>query len=106
PDSGLGVDIPGVVAVGAITNTTGNAFHLATTSSSIASVDLGGGMVTAGAVSATASMKFKAGAFLPSGDSSLASLVVNGTAMSANQPPNTTVAIPGVGTLIINEQIQ
>ncbi len=105
-NTGVGVDVLGAVSTGAIDNTAGSSFHQSTATSKVATVDIGGGTITADSVTATATEQFASGTFTGSGDSSIASLMVNGTPVAVNQPPNTQVALPGIGTLTINEQIQ
>jgi hypothetical protein len=100
-----GVDLAGMVVVGAVTDTTSSSFHTATSTSDIGSVDLAAGTVHADAVTSSAAVQFKGGGFTETGDSNILNLVVNGTPVAANQPPNTQIAIPELGTLTINEQV-
>jgi hypothetical protein len=100
------VDVAGMLDVGAVTDTTSSARNSATTTSEIGAVNLAAGTVTADAVTSSANVTFKSGGFTETGDSNIVNLVVNGTPVAANQPPNTQIAIPELGTLTINEQIQ
>lgn len=74
----------------------------------VASVDLLDGTVTADAVTAKATATFDgddgAGTTSSAG-SGLLNAVVNGTPLPATVPDNTTIAVPGVGTLVLNEVI-
>ena len=77
----------------------------AVSSATLGAVNLLSGLITADGVVAVASSWIGSDATGSDGEgSSLANLVVNG--MSVDDPgPNTTLALPGVGYVILNEQI-
>lgn len=66
------------------------------------------GLITADVVTATSSVSRDSGADEPTRDGSvtLVGLKVGGLPIGINPPPNTKVAIPGVGTLTLNQQIE
>ncbi|HVE95132.1 MAG TPA: choice-of-anchor P family protein [Acidimicrobiales bacterium] len=83
-------------------------FSAASSRGGVASVDLLDGTITADAVMAKARATFDgddgAGTTSSAG-SGLVNAVVNGTPIPATVPDNTTIAVPGVGTLVLNEVI-
>ena len=93
-----------VLATGAVTS------HLATTadsssaSSTIASVNIGDGLITATSITARSVTTAASPGYTTSGSSSLVDLVIAGTPITVSASPNTKIAIPGVGTVTLNEQ--
>jgi len=78
----------------------------AVSSSTLESVNLLNGLITADAVMAFASSAIKNGVATSNTEGSqLANLVVNGMSVPTDVAPNTQVALPGVGFVTLNEQI-
>jgi hypothetical protein len=111
-NSTVGVAIPGVLSSGTVSNTSegtvSNQDGSAQTTSSVESLNLGGGMVTADAIHASARASDTNGGkpTFSSTGSSFLNLVVNGQAESSPVPPNTMIPIPNVGTLWLDRIIQ
>lgn len=79
----------------------------ATASSTVQSASVLGGLVSAAAVKSvsTASRNSSTGAFgVSAAGSSFVSLTVNGHPFSGTPAPNTKIALPGVGYVILNQQ--
>lgn len=107
------VGVPGIFTTGAITNTAANV-STATQSSATSSsrVDgltlallglLGISATTIQTVSTSTSNRVTAGT--SAAGTVFANLLVNGTPIAANPAPNTRIDLPGIGFVIINEQI-
>jgi len=74
--------------------------------STLESVNLLNGLITADAVLAFASSAVENGTASSNAEGSqLANLVVNGVAMPTDVAPNTRMDLPGVGYVVLNEQI-
>ena len=106
-NQGVGVNVSGAITTGAINNSVSSATppKHTTSTSSIADLDLGGGVITAQALTATSTTQRANNVTSSSGDSTFVNLMVNGTPFAADQPPNTKVALPGLGSVTFNEQI-
>lgn len=79
-------------------------------SASVAQVDLNAGFITADAVTAKASATFNSATGAESGSTSSAgsgfvNLIVGGNPVSDSVPANTEIAVPGVGTVTLREEI-
>src|SRR5213593_2996186 len=121
PDGGLAsdnapsVNVPGLagaenafaIATGAgDLGPSGTPLVSAVSSSTLESVNLLNGLITADAVLAFASRAIKNGVATSNTEGSqLANLVVNGMSVPTDVAPNTQVALPGVGFVTLNEQI-
>ena len=74
--------------------------------STLENVSLLSGLITADGVTALASSALSDGAASSNAEGSLLdNLVVNGTSISSDVAPNTRVDLPGVGYVVLNEQI-
>jgi len=121
PDGGLAsdnapsVNVPGLagaenafaIATGAgDLGPTGTPLVSAVSNSTLESVNLLNGLITADAVLAFASSAVENGTASSNAEGSqLANLVVNGVAMPTDVAPNTRISLPGVGYVVLNEQI-
>lgn len=72
---------------------------------SVQNVQLLGNLITATAVTAVANSREMATAATSSNGTSFVGLVVNGTAISGTLPPNTRIDLPGLGYVVLNQQI-
>jgi len=105
------VAVPNTLTAGGLASiTTGQvdvALASATTTAEAADVSVLGGVITAQSVLAVAtSYANGTAATSESSGSTLVGLVVNGTSYGDVAPaPNTQIALPGVGMLVLNEQI-
>ena len=78
----------------------------ARTTSTVESVNLLGGLIKAGTISAVAQDTYENGVRVRStAGSGFAGLKVGGVSIAINTPPNTTLPLVGLGQVIINEQI-
>src|SRR3989449_10947618 len=111
-DAADGMSVPGTLTTAALTGTTSGAIGDAAAAQSVATVfnvNLLNGLITASSLTATVSSTSD-GAQATSNalGSTLADLVVNGvqlTAGDATIAPNTRITLPGVGYVVLNEQI-
>jgi hypothetical protein len=107
-----GVSVPGTISTDALTGTTSGSIGDAAAAQSVATVfnvNLLNGLITASSLTATVSSTSN-GAQATSNalGSTLADLVVNGvqlTSGDASIAPNTRVTLPGVGYVVLNEQL-
>jgi hypothetical protein len=105
-----GVNFAPVATVGGVqdtadgVNTTNLGF--AHTNSKIASVNLLGGLIKVGAITADAHASAPTGGSTSVGGSSqLVNLVINGKAITISGSPNQVITVPGVVTVTINQQL-
>jgi len=101
--------VPGVVAaqvLRASTSGTGTPYPSAngavTGRASVAEVSILGGLITASAVTGNCRADVNGG----TGSSSLVSVVVAGRPIAVGVPPNTGIALPGVGRVVLNEVVK
>jgi|SRR6266850_328526 len=107
-----GVSVPGTITTDALTGTTSGSIGDAAAAQSVATVfnvNLLSGLITASSLTATVSSTSN-GAQATSNalGSTVADLVVNGvqlTSGDATIAPNTRVTLPGVGYVVLNEQL-
>lgn len=104
------VSIPGVLQTGAIDTSvaTGPAGGPASTktTATISNVRALGGLVNAGAVNAVSTTSFDSTGYHPSAaGSGFVGLAIGGVPVLIAPAPNTTIALPGVGKVVLNEQI-
>jgi len=107
-----GVSVPGTISTDALTGTTSGSIGDAAAAQSVATVfnvNLLNGLITASSLTATVSSTSN-GAQATSNalGSTVADLVVNGvqlTSGDASIAPNTRVTLPGVGYVVLNEQL-
>lgn len=102
------VNVPNVGSTGTITDTaSGNITASGATSdgsSTVQAVNLLNGLITADVINSTAHASFN-GSFSSSGTTTLTSLHIAGVPIVVSPAPNTRINIPGVGFVILNEQI-
>lgn len=107
-----GVNVPGTITTETLTGTTSGSIGDVAAAQSVATVfnvNLLGGLITASSLTATVSSTSN-GAQATSNalGSTLADLVVNGvrlTSGDASVAPNTRITLPGVGYVVLNEQL-
>lgn len=104
-----GVDVPNVVttgtaSTGASTDDTGTSVESKLTAE-VSDANLLSGLITASDVKAVSTTSYDAtGLHARGGGSHFTRLVVNGQSVSDNPAPNTTIVLPGVGRVVLNEQ--
>jgi len=104
------VNVPNVVTTGAINTTadsiaTGSSVE-STTSADVHDASLLSGLITASEVKAVSTTSHDATGFhVSAAGSSFVNLVVNGVPITVTPAPNTTITLPGVGMVVLNEQI-
>ena len=111
-DAADGLSVPGTLTTDALTGTTSGGINDAAAAQSVATVfnvNLLNGLITASSLTATVSSTSD-GAQATSNalGSTLADLVVNGVPLTSGDgtiAPNTRVALPGVGYVVLNEQL-
>ena len=107
----LGVSVPGTVRSDTLRVTTSGAIGASTasaqSSATVEAVDVAGGRVTAKLVVAMASSTANGATATSTAEgSTLVGLTVNGLPLGdVSPPPNTTIDVPGVGSVILNQQI-
>lgn len=104
------VDVPPLLSLGAI-HDTGDATRAGGTGSStftsnVSDAALLDGLITATAVTSVAQASHDAGGYAVSADGTrFADLVIAGNPVPVEVPPNTSISLPGLGTVVLNEQI-
>jgi hypothetical protein len=107
----LSVSVPGTVRSDTLRVTTSGAIGAGTasaqSSATVEAVDIAGGLVTAKLVVAMASSTANGATATSNAEgSTLIGLTVNGLSLGdVSPPPNTTIDVPGVGRVILNEQL-
>jgi hypothetical protein len=103
----LSVNLPGLT-VGAVADSDSsapvNGRPATSASSSVATVQLAGGLVAANAITAAAQTVWTGGTFSSTGGTSLVGLNVGGRAITVDPKPNTNISLPGLGQVILNRQ--
>jgi hypothetical protein len=83
----------------------GNA-QVARTTASVANLSMLGGLITAPSIQAVAQDSIKGSKETSSTDGSgFSGLTIAGVAVPVDAPPNTSLPLPGIGTVVVNEQI-
>jgi hypothetical protein len=106
------VSVPALDTNTGVIHTVGDAFQTPTklvvqTEADVHDVSLLGGLVTATEVHAVSQTTFNGTKFQTSANgSAFAALSVGGQSVQANVPPNTHIALAGVGQVVLNEQIK
>jgi hypothetical protein len=105
------VSVPGVLTTGAVDSTadtlaiTGGVES--TTSSDVHDVNVIAGVITADEVTAVSATSHDGTGFhVTDAGSGIVNLAINGVPVTAAPPPNTTIPLPGVGSVVLNEQVQ
>lgn len=101
--------VPGFGSVGAVTTRAESRHPAAGTIESLSrsqvnGTSLLGGAITASAITSTATATHAARGFSTAGDTTIAGLRIDGHSVSASPKPNQRYSLPGVGTLVLNEQ--
>ena len=105
----VGQTLPGLLSVAAITTSASGGMQGATsvakTSASVANISLLGGLVTASGIVAVAEESRTGKISTPSTEgSTFGSLSIAGVPFATNVAPNTTIGLPGLGYIVLNEQ--
>jgi hypothetical protein len=104
------VEVPKVLTASAVTSTTTATVSATsadvTTTNEVAGVNLFDGLITADVIKVTAHSKKVDGTFTRDMRLEFVNLKVNGNSIPADVGPNTTIEVPGLGKVVINEQIQ
>jgi hypothetical protein len=109
-DSVASVSVPSLNSSTGVIHTEGDASQpsgrvVVRTKADIHDVSLLAGLITADEVKAVSRTTFNGFGFQTSADgSAFVALVVNGTSIGGNVPPNTHIALPGLGEVVLNEQ--
>jgi hypothetical protein len=103
------VDVPPLLSLGAI-HDTGDASKRngksSTFSSTVGDANLLDGLITATTLTSVAQASHKGGTYAVSSQGTeFADLVVDGTPVSAEVPPNTSMPLEGLGKVVLNEQV-
>src|SRR5437870_3931998 len=111
-DAAHGMSVPGTLTTEALTGTTSGAIGDAAAAQSVATVfnvNLLNGLITASSLTAAVSSTSNGAQATSNGlGSTLADLVVNGVQVTfgdATVAPNTRITLPGVGYVVLNEQL-
>ncbi len=103
------VNVPPLLSLGAIHDTgdaSNSSGEMSTFSSTVADASLLDGLITATAVTSVAQASHEGGTYGVSSDGTqFADLVVAGTPVPAEVPPNTSIPLSGFGTVVLNEQV-
>ncbi len=109
-NSTASVLVPGVAVVGAVRSTTQAVsqpgFGEVTNTNETAGVNLLGGLITADAIKVTAHSTRNAKGFKADQSLTLVNLVIAGQSIPINVSPDTTIEIPGIAKVTINEQVK
>ena len=100
-------NLSGLGQTGAITSratTTGGTTVASRAYEDVAGVNLLGGLVSVGAIHPASVTSHNALGFHTSAAATFAALKVNGVPITATPPPNTVLALPGFGSVTLNEQ--
>jgi hypothetical protein len=103
------VSVPGLIKVGAISSSQvaspfGSDGLQVTSKAKIAGVNLLNGAIKIKAVETVNIARATPAGFTREGNSTLASLIINGEAYPLSAEPNTKIEIPGLAEVVINEQ--
>jgi hypothetical protein len=96
-----------IVVTGAINSSASSAENSATASSEVNGLDLLAGLITADEIMAVSTTTNTNGVLQSSASgSNLTNLIVAGNVFTSVPAPNTTISLPGFGSVVLNEQIQ
>jgi hypothetical protein len=102
------VTLPDVGTIGAVKTRTSSlldgTFPESYTTSKTEATTLLDGAIHADVISATARLEFDGHNYLPAGHTTFVGLTINGQRISAQPAPDTVIAIPGVGRVVLNHQ--
>jgi hypothetical protein len=108
--SAAGANVPPIFNLGAIHDTadatSSGGVDTATTQSRVADVGMLGGLITADTVTSRATVTHDSNGFDVSAHGTrFANLKVAGVPIPITVPPNTKIALPGIGSVTLNEQV-
>jgi hypothetical protein len=96
---------PGVINTGAINSVASSTLDSSMGSSDVVNLSILGGLITASEIKAVSTSSVSGGVFSFSSEGSIFSgLKVLGLPVSVNIAPNTKIALPGIGSVTLNEQ--
>ena len=100
--------IPDVGTIGAVSTSVGSTVHgtnpESVANSQTSATDLFGGLVHADAIKATSQIQFTGTGSPAAGNTTLVNATVAGVAIAYHPSRNQTIALPGVGTIVLNHQ--
>jgi hypothetical protein len=110
-DSVASASIPLLESSTGVINTQGDAFQTSTrvvvqTEADVHDASLLGGLIKAAEVRAASRTTFNGSFQTSAAGSSFVSLVINGFPINVNVPPNSRIELPGIGDVVLNEQIK
>ena len=109
-NSTLRVNVPGVVAARVISSTTNATtragFGEVTNTNETAGLDLFDGLITADVIKVSAHSKRVGGVLTRDAHSDLINLKIAGASIPVGVPANTAIDVAGIGTVVINQQVQ
>jgi hypothetical protein len=104
----VSVNLAPVGTTGTITDTAAGSVtksgNTSVATSTVQTVSLLSGLISAEAVGSTSSSTFASGTYSPQGSTDLVGLEIGGQSIGASPPANTTLALPGVGSVTLNQQ--
>jgi hypothetical protein len=110
-DTTASVNVPNVLSTGTISTLAASKATLtgvaATSSATTQNVNLLNGLITANTIKSVSTTSFRnlTGSFSVSGaGSDLVGLTINGHTITATPAPNTTISLPGIGYVVLNQQ--
>ena len=104
----LGIASVGSIGAGhqTVNGTMASGGNTSTVTATIGAINLLNGLVTADAVTAKAhATAGPSGTTTDAAGTTIANLKVNGKPIAASVPPNTAIALPGLGQVVLNEQV-
>ena len=105
----VNLSVPGLLSIGAISNTalgSEGKTSVAATSATVSDVSLLGGVITVSSITAMAQESRSGTVDTPStAGSGFVGLAIAGVPVDPNLPPNTTLALPGIGSVVVDEQL-
>jgi hypothetical protein len=95
-----------LIGTGALTSTASGTANSATGESDVLGVNLLGGVISATEIKSVSNITYSGGKFqFSSAGTVFDNLAILGLPVGANPAPNTTIDLPGIGTVVLNEQL-
>lgn len=105
----IGVDVPGLLSTGAVNTAASSrapqSGPVSRASANVENARLLSGLITATSIRAISETSHDSTGFQVNGSGSFTDLSVNGQSIESSPAPNTTIRIPGVGRVVLNEQM-
>jgi hypothetical protein len=104
--SAASADLAPLAGTGAVSDSASSTASTSTGISDVLAVNLLGGVITANEIKSVSTTSVSGGKFgFSSAGSEFTELKVLGLPVSASPAPNTTIELPGIGSVILNEQV-